>query len=280
MLHQIGVLPPPPVARLVPPYSAETQQSVFDTLRLLTPFDMVGVDKIRIGGAGDGGYVLVDQLDPRQPVLSLGIGPTVTFDHDLATRGHHIVMFDHTIAALPQEHRNFTWHKLGVAAEAQPEASLATLAELVGLLPASMAEPILKMDVEGAEWEVLAAVEPALLRRFTQITLELHTLLQLHEPEFNALAHAALTKLVADFVPVHVHGNNFGALGFTAGLACPDTLEVTLVRRDLAITVRNATWYPTALDTPNWDETPDHRLWFFPFAPTSHTSRIDAPELG
>ena len=136
-------------------------------------------------------------------------------------------------------------------------------------LPADTMDPILKMDVEGAEWDCLAATPRAVLARFAQITLEFHTLFDLAEPAFNARVQKALEALNADFVPVHVHGNNFGKLGEAGGFAVVETLEVTYARRDLFQAVPSATLYPTRFDTPNFDERPDFQLWFFPFLPGS-----------
>jgi hypothetical protein len=249
--------------------TADTQRGVFNVLCLLTPRDMVGVGKRRIGGNDDGGYVLADMLTPAQPILSLGVGPDVSFDLELAKLDHKIVMFDHTVDALPSQHQNFTWHRLGVAPTASADCTLRSLAELADLLPITGAAPILKMDVEGAEWDVLANVQPATLRRFTQITLELHFLLRLEDDAFRMTVDAAMRNLVAEFVLVHVHGNNCGAIGHVGGFACPDTLEITLVRRDLVTTAPSATWYPTALDHTNWRGGQDYLLWGFPFAPGS-----------
>jgi len=258
--------PPPPPK---PPLSAELHRSVFNVLRLLVPQDLANFGKRRVGGADDGGYVLADCLSPAQPILSLGIGPDVSFDLELAQQGHAIVMFDHTVDALPASHPNFTWHRLGVAAPAQASGDLRSLAALMALLPPSGAAPILKMDVEGAEWDVLAAADPDALGRFAQITLELHSLLRLDDAAFNATAHAALTALATRFVPIHVHANNCGPQGYVGGFALPDTLEITYIRRDLAHTVPSCTWYPTALDRSNWRGGVDYVLWSFPFAPGS-----------
>lgn len=242
---------------------------VFEALRLLIPHDVVGVAKRRIGGIGDGGYVLLDALAPHQVVMSFGIGPSVTFDFELAEAGHRILMFDHTIDALPGAHPHFTWFREGVSAVSASDEALFSLEDHMARLPAGAMNPVLKMDVEGAEWDCLATTPRACLARFAQITLEFHDLLNLDQPDFNARVQAALAALALDFTPVHVHGNNFGTIGQTGGFAMVETLEVTYVRRDLFETVPSTTIYPTLHDTPNFDERPDLRLWFFPFLPGS-----------
>ena len=254
-----------------------TSPIVFEALRLLIPRDVPGVGKRRIGGRGDGGYVLLDRLHPSQVVMSFGIGPSVSFDRELAEDGHTLLMFDHTIDALPGAHPGFTWFREGVAARSDAGQCLHTLAEHMRKLPAGAVDPILKIDVEGAEWEVFANAPETLLARFAQITVEFHTLLNLADPAFNAQVQAALTALCVDFAPVHVHGNNCGPIGFVGGLACVETLEVTYARRDLFTTAPSATWYPTPYDSSNYDGLADFPLWFFPFVPGSELARL--PDL-
>lgn len=240
---------------------------VFEALRRLIPRDVPGVGKVRIGGPHDGGYVLLDRLDPHQIVMSFGVGPTVTFDADLAERGHSILLFDHTVDALPQTHPRMRWFRRGVCGVSDRAPELATLAEHMAHLPINAVDPILKMDVEGAELAALGEAEPATLRRFAQITLEIHDLFQLPDPAFNARVTRMLDRLGQDFAVVHVHANNWGTMGITGGLLIPDTLELTYARRDLFPTVPSQTFYPTRYDTPNCDFRAELDLWGWPFHP-------------
>jgi hypothetical protein len=247
---------------------------VFDALSLLMPFDLPGEGKVRIGEPGDGGYVLVDRLRPSQPVISFGIGPSTNFEMDMAERGHDILLFDHTIDALPATHPRFTWFREGVADVSDPEHALFPLAVHMDKLPAGGVAPILKMDVEGVEWAVLGGAPPELLTRFEQIALELHGLSTLDEPAFNASAQAALRNLAAHFTLCHVHANNFSPVRMVGGFPVPEGLEVTYIRSDLVTRAPSATIYPTPVDTPNYHYWPDHLLWYFPFLPGSGAMRF------
>ncbi|MCB8883257.1 FkbM family methyltransferase [Acidisoma cellulosilytica] len=245
------------------------QRGVFEALALLTPHDLPQEKKIRIGGAGDGGYVLVDRLRPGQPVMSFGIGPSVSFDLDLAQRGHPVLLFDHTIARLPEEHAGFIWFAEGVAGAADPAQKLHTLADHMAKLPPGADAPILKMDIEGAEWDVLTETSILLMRRFEQIVLELHNLTMLDDTRFRGLAWRALASLSSAFTLCHVHANNFGKIENVSGFPVPETLEVTYIRSDLVQAAPSFTYYPTPLDTGNCLDWPDLPLWFYPFMPTS-----------
>jgi hypothetical protein len=243
------------------------QRGVFEALSLLTPYDLPAERKIRIGGPGDGGYVLVDRLRPAQAVMSFGIGTTVTFDRDLAGRGHSVLLFDHTIDALPDKHPGFTWYPEGVGGFANPPAGVFTLADHMAKLPHGGEAPILKMDVEGAEWDVLTETPMGLLRRFEQLVLELHELPRLEERRFCSMAWKALATLSSAFTLCHVHANNFGSIQTICGFPVPETLEVTYIRSDLVTVAPSTTFYPTPLDTGNCLDWPDFPLWFYPFMP-------------
>jgi hypothetical protein len=185
----------------------------------------------------------------------------------MAERGHPVLLFDHTIAALPGEHERFTWYAEGVAGTAEPSRRLFTLADHMARLPHGCEAPILKLDVEGAEWDVLTETPTDLLRRFEQIVLEFHELPRLEEEGFRGMAWQALATLAASFTLCHVHANNFGGIQTVCGFPVPETLEVTYIRSDLVEAAASTTFYPTPLDTGNCLDWPDFPLWFYPFVP-------------
>ena len=131
--------------------------------------------------------------------MSFGIGPSLNFKSGMAARGHDVLMFDHTIDKLPEAHTRLTWFREGVEGRSAPESRLFTLAEQMNKLPPGCDFPILKMDVEGAEWSIFDATPVDLLSRFEQITFELHELGRLEKPDFNARARNALGKLASQF---------------------------------------------------------------------------------
>jgi len=249
------------------------QHALLRTLSLLRPYDLPNETKVRIGGPGDGGYVLIDRLRAAQPVMSFGVGPSIPFEAELAARGHEIFLFDHTVAALPTQHPRFHWRREGVEGEADPANSLFTLAELCEHLPTTGDAPILKMDIEGSEWSVLARTPKSILARFEQITVEMHDFTQLNDPVYNQRVRAALLQL-EEFTLCHVHVNNFSGVEIVEGIPVAHSLEVTYLRSDLSPRAPSRTFYPTPIDTPNYPHWPDTPLWFFPFMPGSELIRI------
>jgi hypothetical protein len=246
------------------------QKMVFETLQLLIPFDLPRERKVRIGQSGDGSYVLVDRLNQNQPVMSFGVGPSVQFEAHLASLGHEVLLFDHTVEKLPEVHQRFRWFREGVEGRSVPQQNLFTLEEHLTKLPKDHNIAVLKMDVEGSEWNVFSETSAEVLRRFEQITFELHDLSRIEQPEFNTMARRLLSKLNSIFTLCHVHANNFSRVRVLADcFPITDALELTYIRSDLVSRASSRTIYPTELDRPNFHQFPDLMLWFFPFMPGS-----------
>ena len=178
-------------------------------------------------------------------------------------------MFDHTIEGLTLQHENFTWMKEGIAARSQPAENLYTLADHVERFAAGATGMILKIDVEGAEWDVLAIEIPAeLLCRFDQIVMELHDFRLLGSTQWRDRAVAGLGKLAQYFTLHSVHGNNHAPIVLIDGLLpVADVIEVSYIRRDLAERKPLSIFLPSHLDSANDPSRPDLPLLFFPFLP-------------
>jgi hypothetical protein len=143
----------------------------------------------------------------------------------------------------------------------------ATLPDLVAALTATDAKPdlVLKIDIEGHEWEVFADCSDATFSKIAQIVCEFHDLSHLEHPEFRDRAHRALSNLTKHFAPVHVHANNYGRICNVANNPLPDVLEVSFANRNRYSFVETNETYPTPLDAPNCSNVADIRLGTFQF---------------
>ena len=244
------------------------QANLAEALGLLTPVDAAGLDKRRLGNLCDGGYVVAGAFLDVHAAYSFGIGPDVSFDLQLAALGIPVRMFDHTVKGPGTAHELFSFHKQGLGAADHPAESLFTLEHhLRACGDWGRTDLLLKLDVEGAEFDALAQCGPGLLRHFQQIVLELHWLQRLAEPVYYSDFVQALQVLKAGFHIVHVHANNCVPIFLMENLPVPGVLELTLVRKDLIEAVPSRTAYPTALDFPNNHLAPDFPLWYYPFLP-------------
>lgn len=213
---------------------------------LIRPVEAIDTRRERLGRPNDGGYVIVSDLQPNQPVYSLGISDDVSFDLDLAERGHDIYMYDHTIEGLPVAHPRFHFYKRAIDTGA-------------GSLQAILAENghserddvILKMDIEHAEYDVIPATPPAVLRQFKQIVIELHWITDVAKDNLYPSIISTLRALRRDHDAVHIHANNYGETRYVDCLPLPGCIELTLLRRDSYRFQPTSEYFPTPLDMPN-----------------------------
>jgi hypothetical protein len=144
---------------------------------LLSPKKVDGKKRILLGEKGDGSYVILDDFDKIKIAYSFGIFNKVQFDEELANRGIDVYMYDHTINSLPYTNSHFHWKKIGVRGKNTKDNNLKTLEELIiennHIKENNM---ILKMDVEGAEWESLKDLPGKFLNKFKYILIEYHFL--------------------------------------------------------------------------------------------------------
>lgn len=182
----------------------------------------------RFGSAGDGGYLLKDEIYKSDICISLGIGDNYTFDLDIAKYCKQVLMFDHTIAQPKLLSSNMSFKKIGIATVEVEKFT--TIESIIYELPVE-SDLILKIDIEGAEWEILESLTIDTLRRFKQIAAEFHNLHAIQDTShferiINALSKISQTHFLASF-----HINNWASFQLVAGVPFPDVVEVTYIRR-------------------------------------------------
>ena len=213
--------------------------------------DAVGRDYFRAGIRGDSGYVMVNYGLQDAPIYSLGIGWDVSWDRHLAELGGQIYQYDHTIDALPEEHPNFHWFKLGIGSSADTGPEFRTIKQLIEINGhQGRKDLVLKIDIEGYEWPVFAEMDEETLGQFSQIVGEFHNLTNIVDSKNAAKIFSALDKINAQFQLVHVHINNSGAVGNIGGVTLYDMYELTFLRRSDHTFVPSTKFFPIDLDAP------------------------------
>ena len=254
-----------------------------------------GADLVRVGNRYDGGYVLpLAAVRATQGVLSLGVEADWSFEEGMLALNPaiNVTCVDGTTGAdvirtrvrrdlwraarrlrggkvlrmlrLLKRHREFEeffskhdFQKLMVAA--QPGPGLATVDELLSRVRRGDPQRwvLLKMDIEGTEYEVLPAIAGR-LQRVSALAIEFHNL-DRNWSRFEAIMQA----LAPTFYVAHIHGNNNDK--YVAGTLVPLTIEITLVNRALVDPLPPAATmnYPLpGLDAPNQPRRPDMALDF------------------
>ena len=257
-------------------YSLTDQQKIKATITykrcaeivaLLSPLDVEGGKYVRIGNNYDGGYVMLDDFQRKiEAAYSLGIGSDVSWDESIACRGIEVFMYDHTIGRLPRNHPKFHYFKTGVTGS-NKGVNLKTLATLIAENNhITCKNLILKMDIEGCEWDVFQEISSSTINQFYQIVVEFHYLTQ-GVYESNHKIVEVLKKINQTHQSIHVHANaNVASYPLWIGeLILPSVLEVTYIRRvdfrDKLI--KNTRLFPTEHDQPTLACWPDVYLGSF-----------------
>ena len=108
---------------------------------------------------------------------------------------------------------------------------------------------ILKMDIEGWEYNVLKTIDEDTLNHFSQIIIEFHFLTNMMlENEIGM----CLDKLNSTHQLVHAHGNGSKGTEYIirGGLVLPMLIEGTYLRRSDYKFVKSRRFFPTKLDMP------------------------------
>jgi hypothetical protein len=247
--------------RVIPePREATKRLADFD--RLLKPYKVDGVGKVRLGSPNDGGYVCLDDFSQIDAALSLGIAQDVTWDADVADKGILVYQFDYTIENPPVERPLFRFNRSKICgSDCDGGKTIGTVARENHLSrPTSV---LLKMDIEGDEWPVLDALSNQTRDLFSQIICEFHGFDRIIDDAWYARALRVLETLTEQFKVVHIHGNNCAAQLIIGNRVFPQLLEVTFANKARYRFSKSDEIFPTELDAPNCPNSPDIYLGEF-----------------
>jgi hypothetical protein len=231
----------------------EHRETLFQLLR---PVALANCQLERFGEPYDGGYLLcANLLKDVQAGYSYGISGYDKWGCDVSTkRGvpvHQYDCFDTTRPSCPGGRPVF--HAECVAGV----RSIDDKGRLFDSLQSQFSRNgdadkhlVVKMDVEGAEWESILKTPDEVLARIDQLLFEFHGVSRGQYLE-------VMTKLKRTFEIVHLHFNNYSCLG--AGAPFPAwAYEVTLVNKRLAqVDPAGKVTLPNPLDAPNLPVAPD-----------------------
>lgn len=205
---------------------------------------------VRIGKEHDGGYVMLDDFTLGSCAYSFGINNDVSWDNEMAERGYDIYMYDHTIDSLPYERKEFHFYKQGISGGEESSPHFATLEYMIKMNGhKNMTNMIMKMDVEGYEWEIFKQIGRETLLQFEQIVVEFHDIFDYKRMDEILFV---LHRLNQTHQVVHVHGNNYSNVLWCDKTPYPDTLEVTYaLRGKYEFQGGSDVYLPISADMPN-----------------------------
>jgi hypothetical protein len=194
-------------------------------LELLSPN---GVDSdlvVRHGSAHDGGYIILDDLSNSDFLISMGIGNDVNFELSVASKLSGMHLYDDSILHLPEPISESVFYRERIGNNEQT-----TILQAIDRAPADK-DLLLKIDIEGSEWEAFSRAEIAALERFRQIVVEFHHFEDIEDMDFYQNAIQVLEKLDQTHFVLNSHPNNWGEVLLIDNLVLPQVIEVTYLRK-------------------------------------------------
>lgn len=236
-----------------------------------------GITPWRVGNsAGDGGYIVAKELMlpcalHKANMFSFGVGNETSFELFMAPFFRHVWMFDICSCELEKKTPNMYF-------------SQSPFSEDVFKKFPAPASSMLKIDVEGAEWDVLERIiEDGFLDSFSQIVGEFHFFSvnysdtghspyfaevhrdfyrQVNEKLFHQY-YRVLCALHREFFCYHIHANNSLPYSRVNGFQFPPLVELSFVRKSEVCSkgvTDSLKYYPIMdMDVPNKSDRPDFR---------------------
>ena len=213
------------------PKLSSSKDQVLGLLKLMRPVSSPA-PMIRLGPAGDGGYLVPDDLEDIKACFSPGVSDVAGFELAFANRGVPCFLADASVPEEPVKHQNIFFDPLFLGPISDSK-KLISLRDWVEQKSVETGDLILQMDIEGAEYEVLSSAPPELLKRFRLIAIELHNFEFILTNQISALSFESFLKmLLENFEVVHIHPNNNRRPVFHKGIEIPPVIEMTLLRKD------------------------------------------------
>jgi hypothetical protein len=220
----------------------------------------------RFGSANDGGYLMCQNLiEPIDAGYSYGVGPNDDWGCQVSRRYHVPVhQYDCFDPARPTcDGGTFVFHNECVSDRTDHRVSrfFDTLENQITKNGDNGRRLVLKMDIEGAEWDSLLAAPDALLASIPQIAMEMHGY---DDPKILEVLH----KLKRNFYLVNLHFNNWSCTPKAAPLPAW-AYQVLWVNKRIGI-VDPAAPVPAPMSRLNAPDSPTWRDCQLPAAKAPH----------
>lgn len=222
---------------------------------------------LRIGD-GDGSYVLTnDILDHDINILSYGIGSNIPFEESASDIHDAIVHCYDSNINVDTNNPRIIFHKENLKSFSQ----FKTHCEKMPLLINEYSYNVLKMDIEGCEWNFFNEANMGyIFLTFDFICLEFHGLIEevpegwviedeIQKAKNNLKLKCDVLDKINDYYDlIHLHANNHGP----RYIDFPDSLEVTYQRTNPSkeIEFLNSRFPIEGLDYPNYEGREDYVL--------------------
>jgi hypothetical protein len=207
-----------------------------DALKIVNFLKVVELDGSTVasfGSAQDGGYVLINDIVPNSIVISGGIETNNDFEYQLGSLGCKVIQIDYSVNEAPLKHENLEFLQKRIVASSKDPSEI-DLDSLVNDhfddFESKKNRKILKLDIEGSEWEALSNFKS--IHLFDQIVLELHYFQRCLDEKFRKQVLEVLERINATHQSIQLSGNNCCGFTILGGVPIPNVIEVTFASRE------------------------------------------------
>ena len=200
---------------------------------------LVGLELHRVGGTSDGGYLVPDVLNNISACFSPGVDKIASFEEELANRyGIDCYLADASVSKPPVENSRFDFQQKFLGS--RTEGEFITLSDWISssLGPKLSNRLLLQMDIEGAEFDVLATTSQDVLSQFKVMIIEFHGMSRIFDPIAVHKILKIFRSIGRDFFICHVHPNNVGGIAKCGSYEVPAVMEITFIRKDVADSIK------------------------------------------
>ena len=190
------------------------------------PYVLEG-DLVRYGNKSDGGYIInTKYLQLSNVLYTYGVGGEVSFEIDLLKYNptYKIHLYDPTILQFPEINGNVIKHEEGLASYKKDKYD--NLLNHLFVNQDINEKILLKIDIEGGEFDFFKNIDVDLLSNVVQMIVEFHI-------DRAPVDHfiECLNKINKNFTCIHIHGNNHSNITNINGIEFPIVPEFTFINK-------------------------------------------------
>jgi hypothetical protein len=245
---------------------ATIRQELFEELR---PVTLSRCQFERFGEPNDGGYLMCSNLlSEAKSAYSYGISGYDGWGCDVSRKFgipvHEYDCFDLRQPNCGNAEAIFHGECVGGERKVDQGRVFDTVTNQLGKNGDTDRRLVVKMDVEGSEWESLSSMSDAALQRIDQLVVEFHHYDRPFTPLFFIMNEEPLPmvrRLKTVFYVAHVHFNNFSCTNRLQPLPAW-AYEVLFVNKRLDTIDSNPGSHAVGFDSPNDPRAPDCQVAF------------------
>lgn len=209
-------------------------------------------NKVRLGKANKGGYVIADEIGEYDYFLSGGIADDDSFEMALLNKCQNLygTAFDGSIPKLPQEHERLSFDRRHLGQfENKKYCNLHSYFNKYNNM-------IIKLNIDGGETDLFYGMRDYDMNKIKQLVITFHSARQGYIPMMLNKTHYL----------VHLHAINSGGYVVANKVDIPNIFECTYVRKNCVESLQlNTEPLPTAIDMPNDPDKDDIKLTTRPY---------------